>query len=361
MKRIIKVVILLTLVLLTLKAESREAARTILSLPTGTTTVTVGGDINGIAVDPTSGSILLSDFMSNKVIFYLGKTGGEIFTMAKNIPTGSSDMTYIHNPLAVAFDSSTNKFFVANSNAPDTSVTMTIAPLITVINNIGGTVPSMNLDNLSLGSNAIFSGIAIDPDNHIAFFSDYNNNKIIRLKTDTLTIERDISPAGGTPAGLAYDPTTGFLYVANSLDKLITIIETQLEGGSPDATSTRQPIKLSFEPHGIGVNPSTGSVFVGKRSNSFEILTLNDDDSTYSSINPIVESGTVAIDDVNDRAFIVNNTQGTLTVIDTVTNKIKNVYAVDSARSVAYNPTTNKVFVGTSDGKLFVISATGRF
>ena len=117
MKKIIKVVILLSLVLLTLKAECREAARTILSPPLvslspSSNPLIIGGDINAIAVDPISGSVLLSDFMSNKVIFYLGKTGGEIFTMAKNIPTSSSDMTYIHNPLAIAFDPSTNKFFI---------------------------------------------------------------------------------------------------------------------------------------------------------------------------------------------------------------------------------------------------------
>ena len=361
MQKYFKVFVLLLLFLVFTNYEPAYAnhkARTLSPSP-ASGTVTVGGNISGIAIDPTSGSLLITDYTSNKAIFYAGMGGDPILSMGKNIPDSMTmDTTFIHNPLNVVFDSSSHSFFVANSNIPAPDSMSSSVTAITIIRDNGTPffTSSLTSEVLMLSANATLSGIALNTDDHLAFISLFNNNSIVIQNTANFNEQEIIRDIGKGPVGVAYDVDNDIIYVANSIDMTISVLGKVI--GEGNAYRKINTISLNFTPIGIVIDPDSGSLYLTKQgTNTFEILEPNDNNS-FDFVNPSFSVNAIAIDTTGHRVFIVNSDQGTLTVIDTTTNTVKNTYSVDNAQSITYSPSKNKLFIGTSDGKLVTINAT---
>ncbi len=331
----------------------------------GTSAVTVGGNISGIAIDPTSGGLLTTDYKANTATFYASNGMGDPVLSATmgsmTIPSNSMDTTYIHNPLNVAFDTASHKFFITNSNVPvpDPSMSSNTLPLITVISDSGSTVTTELTTNfIGLESVGILSGIAFDTNNHLAFATVYNTNTVLIIDTTATRpkVTNRMTHSGSGPTGITYDSSADTIYVANSADKSVSVLEKTPDSGGKYTQTSK--IDLDFEPVGIAVDSESGSIYLSKPNNStFAVVEPGDTDGSYVNIVPPFSTGAIAIDSAGGKVFIVNSDQSTLTVIDTTTNKVRNTYNIDYAQVLTYNPTTNKLFVGTSDGKIYTVNA----
>ena len=71
-------------------------------------------------------------------------------------------------------------------------------------------------------------------------------------------------PVGLSPVAIAVDSVTNKIYVGNSGDSSVTVID-----GISDSTST---VKMPFAPQGIVVNPITNKIYVGGNNDSLAVL-----------------------------------------------------------------------------------------
>ena len=79
-----------------------------------------------------------------------------------------------------------------------------------------------------------------------------------------------------------------------------------------------------------------------------------DTDPTTSKIDPItVGDGpiNIAIDPENKKMYVVNRNDGTISVIDTATNKVVETITVGNGlRGIAYDPENKRMYVGIFTG-----------
>ena len=331
-------------------------------------TIQVDGDITGIAIDssgPSTNKLFLADYEGSRVVtLSVSRTSGA--TM--DISTITDDDSLINNPLGIAINPVTMAVYVTSSNSEN---------LYSVIVNgmIFRGIPNP-FNSSSHVPEGVGAGITIAADmtflDTLTYITDYFTDRLFILNNNVPSSNDDARIAGKVmvengPAGIALKPgvpgsmgSPDVIYVVNSKSKSISVVESGQEG-----YQVIDRITLSFEPSGgIVVDPSTGTLYVAsKDTNSFAVIKQNDDE-TYSS-DPIVNVSSIAINPSKNRAYLVSNSQGTLTTIDTTTNQVNNCYKVDNARSVSYytplsamgtatGPTT--VFVGTSDGKLQIFN-----
>lgn len=331
-------------------------------LVSGTTSFNTGGNISGIAIDSALGGLLITDYRASTVTFYTGNGMGDPVlstTMGyMTIPLNSMDTTYVHNPISAAFDTASHRFYVTNSNVPLPNSGMSnITPIIVISDS--GTIVNTKLttDFIDVNPVGILSGITFDTNNHLAFASVYGQNTALVI--DTMATKPEVisgTLTGTGPTGITYDANTDTIYVANSTDKSVSVLEKTSDSGEKYTQTSK--INLGFEPVGIAVDSESGSIYLSKpNNNTFGVLEPDDTDGSYVNTVPPFSTNAIAIDSVGGKVFIVSNDQNTLTVIDTTTNKVKNTYNIDYAQVLTYNPITNKLFVGTSDGKIYTVNA----
>ncbi len=63
-------------------------------------------------------------------------------------------------------------------------------------------------------------------------------------------------PVGSNPGGVGVNPTTNKIYVANTSDGTVSVIN------GATATVIGSPITVGSNPEGVGVNPTTNKIYV---------------------------------------------------------------------------------------------------
>jgi YVTN family beta-propeller protein len=102
-------------------------------------------------------------------------------------------------------------------------------------------------------------------------------------------------------------------------------------------------VPVTGRPAGIGVHTGTGNVYVATDANLVVVL-----DATGVLVTNIGPAGfsspqDVTVDSVANRAYVVNNANNTLTVINTLTNTVVSTFTVGAAPiGVAVNPARNR-------------------
>lgn len=160
---------------------------------------------------------------------------------------------------------------------------------------------------------------------------------------------------GRAPQGLAINPMTDRIYVANQYNNNVSVID-----GSTDKVLANVPVGRG--PGVLAVNPKTDRIYV-----------VNEDGNTVTVIDgltnkPIAriptppDSSDVAVNPETDRIYVVssrNLTSGHLTVIDGATDKVlATINAGASPGAAAVNPVTDRVYVAGGLDHLTVIDGS---
>jgi DNA-binding beta-propeller fold protein YncE len=237
----------------------------------------------GVALDPTTGDVFFADVINDTigmitpagVVSTIAGTAGQI---------GSTDGTgaaaRFDNPQGVALDPSTGHLYVTDSGN-DTIRMITPAGVVTTIAGTAGQDGSADGTGAAARVNRP-EAIAFDPTNGDLFVADTDNDTIRRITPAGVvtTIAGTAGQSGSTdgtgaaarffvPQGIAVDPTTGDVFVADSGNDTIRRITpagvvTTLAGtagivGSADGTGAAASFN---EPGGIAEDPTTGNLFV---------------------------------------------------------------------------------------------------
>jgi YVTN family beta-propeller protein len=165
-------------------------------------------------------------------------------------------------------------------------------------------------------------------------------------------------PVGTAPAGMALNPSTGVLYVANPGDGTVSAVATATSSllATIPLTGTVS-LGGSPAPTGVGVDVQSNLVFVAE-TGARKVALIDGASKTLRS--------TVAVD-IGPWGVVVNQTTntvfvsalgGSVTVLDGLTGTVKSVVRdsrLQRPLGLAVNETINRVYVASRDGNSVVV------
>lgn len=157
--------------------------------------------------------------------------------------------------------------------------------------------------------------------------------------------------SAGLPTWLAYDGRVGAFYVAET-NSTVSVIPA-------GSTQVAASIRVGVAPFGVAYDPTGGRVFVANSgSNSVSVIS-DATDTVVTSIDVGNRPYGLAYDSLLDRLFVTNGGSNTLSIIDTQTLRVVNTVPVGLGPvGVAYDPVSGNVFVANQNsGTASVLSA----
>src|SRR5215467_1813156 len=172
-----------------------------------------------------------------------------------------------------------------------------------------------------------------------------NNNNSSRNGIITSGIRVD-----SYPVGIAVNPNTDKIYVANEFSNTVSIIDESTD-------KIQATIKVGSFPYGIDVNPLNNRVYVANRgSNTVSVI----DGSTNLKMADVRVGKSpidVAVNPSSSLVYVTNIESGTVSVIDGITNTVSSTIKVGSIPyAIAVNPATNITYVtDIGDGSISIL------
>jgi YVTN family beta-propeller protein len=260
-------------------------------------------------------------------------------------------------PTVVASNAATDMMYVSNPYSKS----------ITVIDTIG----NAKVATIFIGYSV--TGIAVDSGNNVIYVSGGTTITAIDGATNSIIASATTSIAGASLEGIAFNPLTSILYVADSANNCVYAIPITYSGHTP-SLGTPQTIPVGYDPQNIAIGPFTGAyynVFVtdyGQNAVSVIDVTpscVSTPSCTYEVTNVPVGANPwgVAVNPSTDRVYVVNSGAGTLTVLNgttfaTIGSLMVGVnpltVTIDSATSTAY------VAGGVGSSTVTVVSLSGK-
>ena len=225
------------------------------------------------------------------------------------------------------------------------------------------------------------NGIAYDPGNKMMYVTNRNDSTVSIIDTTVNTVIGSIR-VGGVPFDIAYDPVYKMMYVTNYEDKTVSVIDTttyKVIDTNPNTPTVTDPIKVGVRPFDIAYDPVYKMMYV----TNYEDKTVSVIDTTTNKVidtnpnTPIVTDPIkvgvrpfdIAYDPVNKRMYVGNYQDGTVSVIDTTTNRVidtnPNTPQIDPIKvgnrplNIAYDPVNKRMYVGNyRDSTVSVIDTT---
>jgi len=160
-------------------------------------------------------------------------------------------------------------------------------------------------------------------------------------------------PVGVLPAGIALNPATGLVYVANGGDGTLSIIAAA--SNSVVATlSFAETLTLggSAAPVGVALNPTTNTVYVAE-SGAAQVALVDGATSTRRATIPVAPGPWGIAVNVTTNTVYVSSLAGSVSVLDGTSGAVKTVITDSRLQrpvGIAVNEKTNQVYVANLDG-----------
>ena len=354
----------------------------IYSVNNGSNNVTViDGASNAVAVDNVGfgpPGFLAVNFVTNKIYAALGQ--GILVT---NGADNTTSMLNVQASGALAVNSITNQIYVGRlpngMNVID-AASNTVTPLAT------GATPS---------------ALAINPVTNKIYGADFNGNRVMVIDAANGNSITTV-PVGTNPFAIAANPVSNKIYVANQGSSNVTIIDGATNSvigtvASGVQLSTSQVMAVNpvsnkiyvttpgnnltvtvidgvtnatstiMSPPGyfavaIDVNPLTNKIYVANIPTNgspglgnVSVIDANNNNST-TTLTVETNPTSIAVNSVTNKIYALNNTTGTVSVIDGATNSITTVSMADvnlypngiHPDVMVINPVTNKIYARES-------------
>jgi YVTN family beta-propeller protein len=161
-------------------------------------------------------------------------------------------------------------------------------------------------------------------------------------------------PVGAYPEGVAADPVAGTVYVTNTGDNTVSVIDA--------ATSTvTATIPVGTNPEGVAADPAAGTVYVTTvNAGGAAVSVIDAATNAVTATIPIgSDSFGVAVDPAAGTVYATSSLDGTVSVIDAATNAVTATIPVGSdPAAVAVDPAAGTVYVtNQGDNTVSVIDA----
>jgi YVTN family beta-propeller protein len=325
-------------------------------------TVNVGTSPQGIAVDEVAqrayvatrdgvavlDGVTLEETLSLPVADYQGiAVGSRIYVadatnsqlLSVNANTGSlvSSVAVGQGARGVALHSGSNTVYVAGS--ADNSVTLVRDnKLETAITRVGGP-----------------RGVAVDDVNDLVFVANGVSDNVSVVDGATHALVGVPIAVGRSPWGVAVNPAAGRLYVTNSEDATVSVIDVPSKAGIAIVT-------VGTTPRGVAVNPVTNRIYVA----NYGANTVSVIEGATNAVIATVPVGTsptgVVVDTIANRVNVSHESDA-VHVIDGATNDvIGSIGPLGGAPSaIAWSGVTQRLFLPNNDtpGAVWLLDAAG--
>lgn len=197
------------------------------------------------------------------------------------------------------------------------------------------------------------------------------------LETSGCTPFAPTTRVGTAPTGIANNPDTQSVYVANQFDNNVSVIDSSECNWSHNNCQQHWPtVAVGTSPRSLEVNRSTNTIYVPNRDDGtvsvIDGAHCNSSDSSGCSQTPVTTAvgvfpQEVAIDEATNTIYVANQTDNTVSIIDGThcqgsdtsgCNQSWPTIPVGAApQALAFNPTSNTLYVAnTDDNTVSVIS-----
>ena len=218
----------------------------------GNSAVRYANTVGGIAYDPTENLLFVSGTSSNSVVAMSPATG-VVETVAGPLPTGNASVVDAA-PVALAFDSVDNQLFASDPTLDQIEIF-----------NVSATSPTFSYyESLQLTPGTHPEGLLALSNPDLVYVADESLDQVTAIDPVNDTFAGNVTVGGG-PVALAYDPSVGLVYVADSATADMSWFGAV--GLAPGAT--KFPVKNG--PTSIAFDPSDDTVWVAN-SNTITVV-----------------------------------------------------------------------------------------
>ena len=147
--------------------------------------------------------------------------------------------------------------------------------------------------------------------------------------------------AGSYPYGVAVNPVTNQIYVANVGGNTVTVID-----GATNATTT---VNVGSYPSAVAVNPVTNLIYVANLGDLVDpgtVTVIDGATNATATINVGIYPSFVVVNPVTNLIYVSNQHSNTVTVINGATNATSTINVGTNPALMAVNPATNLIYVG---------------
>ncbi len=299
-----------------------------------------GADGSAFAVNPLTNKIYAVGYYCNCVYVIDGASN----TVEATVTVGTS-------PAAAAANTTTNKIYVVNSG--DNTVTV-----------IDGA--TNNTTRVSVGQAP--TALAINAITNKIYVADQNESGGVYHQGDVTVIDGATNnvqsvQVGFAPVALAVNPVTNKIYVVNQADYPgdVTVID--------GATLSTTTVPVGYNASGVGVNSVTNKIYVANEfadtdnfRGSITLIDGSTNNTTTIANTPQIDGAecgaqlltpgfcpTVVVDSQRNKVYITSDYPNVLTAVDGGSNAIMMVGTGDEPGTMAFNLTTNRIYVPNSE------------
>jgi len=289
----------------------------------------------------------VTNYGTNSVTYFSSLTN---LTFGSNVTVGASGS----NPFGVAVSPDRTKAYVANSGAAQVAVINTATNALCTTSTCSSTATYP----ISVGTTPF--NVAFMPNGSKAYVANFGDNtvSVIDASTDKPCVTSSTCASGatypvslttGNPFALAITPDSSKVYVANAGTGTVAVIKTGTDKLCTTSTcfsGATYPISIGgsgYVPSGIAILPTGKKAYVADQGqDKVSVIDLTSDTlcttGTCSSsgsypIGLASSSGprSVAITPDGTKAYVVNQTAGTVAVINTATDNLCNTSTCSSS------------------------------
>ncbi|MFY9910337.1 MAG: chitobiase/beta-hexosaminidase C-terminal domain-containing protein [Candidatus Sulfotelmatobacter sp.] len=156
------------------------------------------------------------------------------------------------------------------------------------------------------------------------------------------TVDTTISLPAEIPRGVAVNPVTNKIYVANSQTDNVTVID-----GASDNSTT---VAVGSTPFAIAVNAETNQIYAANYNSNNVSVIDGPSNTVVATVSTGVNPSAVAVNPITNTIYVADSGDNTVTVIHGTSN-IPQVVSVGAyPYAIAVNPVSNKIYVANLVG-----------
>jgi YVTN family beta-propeller protein len=200
-------------------------------------------------------------------------------------------------------------------------------------------------------------GVAYDAANAAVYITNSGSNTVSVVSAFNNSYVSTI-PVGNEPWGVTYDPANGEVWVANAGSDNVSVID-----GYTNKVVGTVAVPANSTPQGIAYDGATGFIYVTEAGLD-QVALINASSQNFTGTLPAGDYGGSAVYDSDDHlVYVANELSNNVTVYDQTTGSnahvVANVSVPDQPYGLAYDPTTDEVFVSQyGEAQVAVIQAS---
>ena len=273
-----------------------------------TTTIPVGPWPAGVAIEPGTGLVLVTN-----------RDGDSLSVIDPQTRQVTQTLPVPSQPIGVAAEPVGGRIYVANQGAAFVSAVDLAS---------GGAFAGVNTEWPPFG-------VAVDAERRVWVTVESGRLLLVDPTGGSLLAEVAV---GGNPRGVAWNDTDGLLYVANQGSDTVSVV-------SPDGPAVVATIDVGPNPSGVAVDASDGTVWVTNVLGD-SVSVIDPGDLAVVATVPVgINPSAVAVDPEAGVAYVANS-DATVSVVDTSSFEVVDTIAVGEVpTALVVDPATGTVYV----------------